>query len=248
MAVLGIDVGGSGIKGGLVNVETGEMIGERYRLATPEGAKPEDVADVLAEIVKHFQYQGPIGVGFPAVVLHGVVHTAANVDKSWIGTNAEELFQQKTGCPCYVVNDADSAGVAEMEYGIGKELRRGEVLFLTLGTGIGSAIFVDGKLVPNTEFGHLEVDGKYAERRASDATRKRKNLTWDEWAERLQVVLSRMEALLWPDLIILGGGVSREYENFISKLQLRAKVVPARLLNQAGIIGAAIYAWQRAEN
>jgi polyphosphate glucokinase len=245
MAVLGIDIGGSGIKGALVNEKTGELIGERFRLETPEGAKPEDVANVVGEIVKHFDYHGPVGAGFPAVILHGVVHSAANIDQSWIGINAEELFTEKTGCPCFVVNDADSAGVAEMEYGVGKEYQKGEILFLTLGTGIGSAIFVDGKLVPNTEFGHLEVNGKDAERRASDATRKRKNLNWDDWALRLQLILSKMEALLWPDLIVLGGGVSREWENFIPKLHLRAKVVPAMLLNQAGIIGAAIYAWQR---
>ena len=245
MTVLGIDIGGSGIKGGLVNEETGELIGERFRLETPEGAKPEDVANVVGEIVKHFDYQGPVGAGFPAVILHGVVYSAANIDQSWIGINAEELFKEKTGCPCFVVNDADSAGVAEMEFGVGKEMRTGVILFLTLGTGIGSAIFIDGKLVPNTELGHLEVNGKDAERRASDATRKRKNLNWDDWALRLQLILSKMEALLWPDLIVLGGGVSREWENFIPKLHLRAKVVPAMLLNQAGIIGAAIYAWQR---
>jgi polyphosphate glucokinase len=245
MTVLGIDFGGSGIKGGLVNEETGELVGERFRLPTPEGAKPEDVANVVGEIVSHFNYQGPVGVGFPAVILHGVVYSAANIDPSWIGINAEDLFKEKTGCPCFVVNDADSAGVAEMEYGVGKEFRKGEILFLTLGTGIGSAIFIDGKLVPNTELGHLEVNGKDAERRASDATRKRKNLNWDDWALRLQLILSKMEALLWPDLIVLGGGVSREWENFIPKLHVRAKVVPAMLFNQAGIIGAAIYAWQR---
>ena len=245
MTVLGIDFGGSGIKGALVDEKTGEMIAERFRLETPDGAKPEDVAHVIRQVAEHFEWEGRIGVGLPAVVLHGVVHTAANIDPSWIGMNSEELFSQITGCPTFVVNDADAAGVAEMTYGVGRDQSKGMVLFLTLGTGIGSAIFMDGKLVPNTELGHLEVNGKDAERRASDATRKRKNLSWVDWASRLQEVLAHLEALLWPDLIILGGGVSKESENFLQFIKLRAPVIPAKLLNQAGIIGAAIYAAQQ---
>jgi polyphosphate glucokinase len=248
MAILGIDFGGSGIKGGLVDENTGEMLGERFRLPTPEFAKPGDVADVMKQIVDHFNYQGPVGVGLPAVILQGVVNTAANIDHSWIGVNSEELFSQVTGCPCYVVNDADAAGVAEMSYGVGKEYEKGVVLFLTIGTGIGSAIFVNGHLVPNTELGHIEVRGKDAERRASDATRKRKELTWQDWAERLGEVLGRLDALLWPDVIVLGGGVSKEWENYLPFIHIRAKIIPAKLLNQAGIVGAAIYAYQQAQD
>ena len=245
MSVLGIDFGGSGIKGALVNEETGEIITDRYRLPTPEGAKPEDVAEVVRKIAQHFDWKGRIGVGLPGVVLHGVVYTAANIDSSWIGVNAETLFTKVSGCPSYVVNDADAAGVAEMSYGIGKENRAGVVLFLTIGTGIGSAFFIDGKLLPNTELGHLEVRGKDAEKRASDAVRQKKELDWEAWAERLQEVLGRYEALFWPDLIVLGGGVSKESKHYIPLLKLRAKVVPAQLLNQAGIIGAAVYAAQQ---
>jgi polyphosphate glucokinase len=247
MAVLGIDFGGSGIKGALVDEKTGEFLTERFRLPTPENARPNDVAEVINQIALHFQYHGPIGVGFPAVIQHGFVYTAANIDESWIGVNAEALFGRVTGCPCFVVNDADAAGVAEMSYGIGKENSKGVVLFLTLGTGIGSAIFIDGKLLPNTELGHIEVRGKDAEKRASDATRKQKELSWEEWAGRLQEVLARLEALLWPDLVVLGGGISKDSDKYLPFIKLHAKVVPAKLLNQAGIIGAAIYAWQRAQ-
>lgn len=221
------------------------MESERFRLATPPSAKPSEVAEVIKQIVDHFHYTGPVGVGLPGVILHGVVYTAANIDASWIGTNAEQLFSQKTGCPCFVVNDADAAGVAEMAFGIGKEEKKGVVLFLTLGTGIGSAIFTDGQLVPNLELGHIEIRGKDAEKRASDAIRKRKKLTWEDWTVRLQEVLSKMEALFWPDLIVLGGGISKDWEKYVPLLKLRARVEPAQLLNQAGIVGAAMYAWQK---
>jgi polyphosphate glucokinase len=245
MAVLGIDFGGSGIKGALVDENTGEMMGERFRLPTPELARPDDVADVIRQIAEHFDYHGPIGVGLPAVILHGVVFTAANIDQSWIGVNSEELFGKATGCPCFVVNDADAAGVAEMSYGVGQENSNGVVLFLTIGTGIGSAVFIDGRLLPNTELGHIEIRGKDAEKRASDAVRKKKEYTFEEWAVKLQEVLGRLEALLWPDIIVLGGGVSKEWEKFLPLIHLRAKIFPAKLLNQAGIVGAAIYAWQQ---
>jgi len=247
MSVLGIDFGGSGIKGALVDESTGELLTERYRLPTPVGALPQDVAEVVGEIARHFDYHGPIGIGFPSVILHGVVYTAANIDQGWIGVNAETLFGEVTGCPCFVVNDADAAGVAEMNYGVGLENPRGVTLFLTIGTGIGSALFVDGKLLPNTELGHLEVRGKDAERRASDATRKRKTLTWEEWAVRLHEVLARMEMLFWPDLIVLGGGVSKDWESFMPYIRLRSKIMPAKLFNQAGIVGAAIYAWNKSQ-
>ena len=247
MPILGIDIGGSGIKGALVNEETGEVLTARFRIPTPDHAKPDDVAKIVKEIVKHFDYKGPIGIGLPAAILHGVAFTAANIDHSWIGTNAEDLFKEATGCDCYVVNDADAAGVAEMAFGIGKEIKQGVVLFLTLGTGIGSALFVDGELVPNTELGHIEVRGKDAEWRASDAIRKKKSLKWKEWAGRLEEVLNKLDGLFWPDLIVLGGGVSKDWEKFIPHIKIRARVVPAELLNQAGIVGAAMYAWQKSK-
>ncbi len=247
MPILGIDFGGSGIKGALVNEETGEMISDRFRIPTPDKGKPDDVANVVNEIVKHFDYKGPIGIGIPAAILHGVAYTAANIDESWIGINTEDLFKKATGCDCYVVNDADAAGVAEMSFGIGKEVKEGVVLFLTLGTGIGSALFIDRRLVPNTELGHIEVRGKDAEKRASDAVRKKKGLNWEDWAARLQEVLNKLDALFWPDMFVLGGGISKEWEKFIPYLKLRPKVVPAELFNQAGIVGAAMYAWQKSQ-
>lgn len=242
MDILGIDIGGSGIKGAIVDVGTGEMKTERYRLATPEGARPKEVADTIANVIKNFSYQGPVGMGFPAVVIHGVCHSAANIDKDWIGTNVNELVGKKVGLPVYTVNDADAAGVAEMRFGAGRGISRGVVIMLTVGTGIGSALFIDGHLVPNTEIGHIEIRGKEAERRASDAARKRKHLSWDEWALRFQEYLEHVEKLFSPDLIILGGGASKESERFLPHLKTRAKLIPAQLLNQAGIIGAAIYA------
>ena len=245
MPILGIDFGGSGIKGALVNEETGEMISDRFRIPTPDKAMPDDVANVVSEIVKHFDYKGPVGIGLPAAILHGVAYTAANIDESWIGINTEDLFKKATGCDCYVVNDADAAGVAEMSFGIGKEEKEGVVLFLTLGTGIGSALFIDRRLVPNTELGHIEVRGKDAEKRASDAARKKKGLNWEDWAARLQEVLNKLDALFWPDLFVLGGGISKDWEKFVPFLKLRPKVVPAELFNQAGIVGAAMYAWQK---
>ncbi len=242
MDVLGIDVGGTGIKGALVNTETGEMITERMRLETPEGAKPNDVADVVLNLVHHFSYHGPIGVGFPSLIRNGVAMIAANIDKSWIGTNACDLFGKKTGCPAYVINDADAAGLAELRFGAAKEFNKGVVLFLTVGTGIGSALFVDGLLLPNTELGHLELKHKDAERRVSDAARKRRKLTWKEWAEDFQEYLEHVSMLFSPDVIIIGGGASKNFEKFEHFLDLQAKVIPAQLQNQAGIIGAAMYA------
>lgn len=245
MDVLGIDIGGSGIKGAVVDIGTGAFKTERYRLATPEGARPQDVAATVAEIVKYFGYQGPVGIGFPAVVIHGVCLSAANIDASWVGTDVNEVVGKAIGLPVYTVNDADAAGVAEMRLGAGRDFRRGVVIMLTIGTGIGSAVFSDGHLVPNTELGHIEIRGKDAERRASDAARKRKDLSWKAWARRFQEYLDRLEFLFWPDVIILGGGASKESEQYLSQLKTRAKIIPARLLNQAGIIGAAIYAGEQ---
>ena len=247
MGILGIDIGGSGIKGCLVDVEQGLLETPRFRLETPPGAKTDEMAAVVREVVSHFDYKGPVGYGFPAVVLKGVVYTAANIDKGWIGLDAAGLFKEFTKCPAYVLNDADAAGVAEMKFGVGKDYPKGVVLMLTLGTGIGSAIFLDGKLVPNLEFGHLEIRGKDAEERASDATRQRKDLSWEKWAERLQEYLNTVERLIWPDVVILGGGVSKEWQKFMPFLKLRAKILPAQLLNQAGMIGAALYADEKSK-
>jgi polyphosphate glucokinase len=245
MAVLGIDIGGSGIKGAPVDVTTGEFTAERLRLPTPEKAQPEDVASLVNEIVKHFKWKGAIGLGFPAVVLNGVTMTAANVSKKWINCNAATLFNEATGCPSYVVNDADAAGIAEMKFGAGKDYNRGIAIMITLGTGIGTAIFTDGVLVPNTELGHIILDGKDAEKRASDAARQNKNLTWEEWGNRLNQYFQYMEALFWPEVFIIGGGVSKDWEKFFPYLTLRAKTLPAKLLNQAGIVGAALYAYEK---
>lgn len=242
MVIMGIDVGGSGIKGVPVNTETGEFVGERFRLATPEGAKPEDVADTITDLVQHFNWDGPIGVGFPAVVRSGIVYTAANIHESWIGTNIEKLLLKKTGCPAYVLNDADAAGMAEMKFGVGRKHPNGVVFMVTIGTGLGTALFVDGKLLPNTELGHIEIRGKDAETRATDAARQRKNMSWEEWGGKFNEYLDRLERLFWPDLFVLGGGTSKSFDKFRQYLHLHTEVIPAELLNQAGIIGAALYA------
>jgi polyphosphate glucokinase len=241
MEILGIDIGGSGIKGAPVDVEKGELQGERQRLETPQPSIPEAVGKTVAEIVRHFNWQGPIGCTFPAVIKNGVAYSAANVDSSWIGFNGQALFEKQTGCPVLLLNDADAAGIAEMEFGAGRG-ERGVVIMLTFGTGIGSAIFVDGQLVPNTEFGHMEIRGKDAEDRASDRAREEKDLSWEKWARRVNEFLGRMELLFSPDLFIFGGGISKKYERFSPLLQTQAKIVPAEMLNEAGIIGAAIAA------
>jgi polyphosphate glucokinase len=239
--VLGIDIGGSGIKGALVNSVTGEMSTDRHRIPTPEKSTPENVAQVVGELTRHYEWQGPIGCTFPAVVRHGVVYTAANVDKTWIGTDAATLFAQATGCPVRVLNDADAAGMAEMVIGAGKD-RDGVVIMLTFGTGIGTAIFVDGHLLPNTEFGHLPIRGKDAEHRASAKVRDDEDLSWSEWAERVNEYLGLMEFFFSPDLFIIGGGVSKKQHKFMHLLKTQAELVPAQLLNEAGIIGAAMAA------
>lgn len=241
MQLLGIDIGGSGIKGALVDIEKGELATKRHRIPTPQPATPEAVSDTVAEISRHFDWNGPIGCTFPAIIKGGVAHSAANVDNSWIGVNAEQLIAEKTGCPTLLLNDADAAGIAEMEFGAGRG-QQGTVIMLTFGTGIGSAIFIKGILVPNTEFGHMEVRGKDAEHRASDKIRSDKNLTWEDWAERVNEFLNRMEQLFSPDLFIFGGGVSKKHDKFFEFLKTETKVVPAELRNHAGIIGAAMAA------
>lgn len=241
MEILGIDIGGSGIKGAPVDIEKGVLSSERYRIATPQPSTPEAVVEVAAQIVEHFAWQGPIGCTFPAVIKKGVAYTAANVDDSWVGANGQELLKHKTGCPVLFINDADAAGIAEMKFGAGKD-HKGVVIILTLGTGIGSAIFVNGVLVPNTEFGHMEIRRKDAEHRASDRVRKDENLSWNQWAKRVNEFLTRMELLFSPDLFIIGGGVSKKHDKFLPLLKTQAEVVPAKLRNEAGIIGAAVAA------
>jgi len=238
--VLGIDIGGTGIKAAPVDVGAGQLTADRQKLATPHPAKPDAVADVVAELVRSFAWTGPIGITFPGVVASGEIRTAANLDGDWIGVNGEELLGQAAGEPVTVINDADAAGLAEMRFGAGVG-EQGTVLLLTLGTGIGSALFIRGILVPNTEFGHIEIRGKDAEKRASEMAREEHDLSWDKWAGRLDEYLDHVEALLSPRLIIIGGGISKKSDKFLPLITgLRARVVPAKMLNDAGIVGAAM--------
>jgi polyphosphate glucokinase len=241
MEVLGIDIGGSGIKGAPVDTERGTLLTHRYRIPTPNPSKPKRVAKVLGEIVAHFNWTGPVGCGFPAVVQNGVVLTAANVNKRWIGTDAEALFSKACSCPIRLINDADAAGTAEMAFGSGRG-RKGVVLIVTIGTGLGTSVFTDGHLMPNSELGHIEIQCEDAEKFASDAARKRKKLSWKKWTKNLDEYLCALEKLIWPDLIILGGGVSKKHDRFVPHLSVQAEVVPALMLNEAGIIGAALAA------
>ncbi len=241
MQVLGIDVGGSGIKGAPVDIETGKLLAERMRIKTPKKGEPKPVAEVVAEIAKSFDWKGSIGIGFPAPIKSGVTLMAANVSEKWVGLNADDLFTKTTGCDCTMINDADAAGLAEMKFGAGKG-QPGTVILLTLGTGIGSAIFYRGTLIPNTEFGHLEMKGKDAEYRASDAARQRDDISWKKYAKRLNKYMATMEKLFWPDLFIIGGGISKESERYIPLLMTQAPVIPAQFLNEAGIVGAALAA------
>ncbi len=241
MEILGIDIGGTGVKGAPVDTDQGKLLAERFRVLTPHPATPEAVSDCVAEVAHHFNWKDRIGCGFPAVIKKGVVMTAANIDHSWIGCDAKALFEAKTGCKTTVTNDADSAGLAELHFGAGKG-QHGLIMMITLGTGIGTALFINGHLVPNTELGHLEIRGKDAERRASDHVRIKKDLSWKEWSERVDEYLDTVERLLWPDLIIIGGGASKNYAKFIPHLSVNAQVVPAQMLNDAGIVGAALAA------
>jgi polyphosphate glucokinase len=240
----GVDIGGSGIKGCLVDLDKGELIGERIRIETPQPSLPGPVCDVVAQIVTSFGWTGRVGVTFPGVMKLGVAYTAANVDKSWIGTDVDVMLDKLIPGTVETLNDADAAGIAEMRYGAGRD-RNGTVLMLTFGTGIGSALFVDGHLVPNTEFGHIQVDGEDGERRASAAAREREGLSYPEWAQRVDRYLDVLEAGLWPDLIIVGGGVSKKADKWVPLLTTRTPVVPAQLQNDAGIVGAALAAYER---
>jgi polyphosphate glucokinase len=238
-AAFGIDIGGSGMKAAPVDLKTGYLTDERFKILTPDPAAPDTMAPIVAELVEHFRWRGPIGVTFPGVVRHGVIHTAANVDKAWIDTDADELFTKAVGAPVQVVNDADAAGLAEVRYGAGRDVK-GVVLVLTFGTGIGSGLFVDGVLVPNSELGHLEVDGHDAEKKAAASARERENLSWKDWAKRVERYLSTVVMLLSPELIIVGGGASRKADKWVPLIDVGTKIVPAALENEAGIVGAAL--------
>ncbi len=239
---LGVDIGGTGMKCALIDVKTGKMISERFRIPTPQPATPEAMAGVFAQLTKHFKWKGKVvGAGFPSVVKNGVVNTASNIDKSWIGVKAEKLFSKASGCTVKMMNDADAAGVAEMKFGLGKDAK-GVTILVTIGTGIGSALFIDGRLVPNTELGHLHLHGWIAERYASGTVRKRENLDWVTWGKRFNEYLQMLERLFTPDMILLSGGVSKRFDEFSPVLNINAKLMPGQLLNNSGIIGAATYA------
>ncbi len=239
--VLGVDIGGSGIKGALVDTEQGILATERHRIPTPQPATPDAVVATVADLTRFFAWQGPIGCGFPAAIKQGVVCTASHIDTAWLGCVVARQFGSVLRNPIWLMNDADAAGAAEMQFGAGRN-QRGLVLVLTVGTGIGSALFIDGHLVPNTELGHIQMQGQEAEAYASDSVRKKKLLEWDEWGRRFNEYLHTMEQLFWPDLIIIGGGASKKFDKFATTLTLRTPVVPARLRNEAGIIGAALTA------
>lgn len=245
MKILGIDVGGTGIKGAVVETATGELAGERVRIESPRPATPESVGVAIRSLVEQHRWSGPVGVGFPAAIQHGVARTAANIDPAFIGLSVADHFSRQTGCPAYVANDADVAGLAEMRFGAGQGVA-GVVLVVTIGTGLGTALFADGHLLPNTELGHILLDnGLEAERHASEAARDAENLKWKDWGDRFNRYLLAMERLFWPDLIVLGGGASKKLDKFAARITAQTPVVPARFLNQAGMIGAALFAEEK---
>jgi polyphosphate glucokinase len=240
MHALGIDIGGSGMKAAPVDASTGKLLADRLKIETPRPAVPDAMADVVKKLVTSFSWSGPIGITFPGVVVDGVTRTAANLDPSWIGTDAGALFGRAAGHQVRVLNDADAAGVAEMKFGAGVG-EHGTVVMLTFGTGIGSALFSQGILVPNTEFGHVEIRGQDAEKRASEHAKELHDMSWGKWAGRVDEYLQHIEAVLSPDLFIVGGGVSKQSDKWVPRLTgIRARIVPAALLNDAGIVGAAM--------
>ncbi|WP_462281644.1 polyphosphate--glucose phosphotransferase [Salinivirga cyanobacteriivorans] len=242
MEVLGIDIGGSGIKGTIVDTKTGEFLKERHRIPTPQPATIDDIAETVKAIVDHFKFEGPIGCGFPSVIQNGVVKTASNIHKSCINVNVDEVFGHITGLPVHVFNDADAAGAAELQFGCVKGYK-GLAIFLTIGTGIGSAIINQGQLIPNSELGHVYLDnGMKVEHFASDAVRKKEDLNRKEWGERFNIVLKYFDKLFYPDLFVLGGGSSKKFHKYAETITVKTPVKPAELLNQAGIIGAALLA------
>lgn len=240
--MFGVDIGGTGIKGAPVDLDRGDLSSARFKVLTPHPATPEAVIEGVHEVVTHFGWSGPLGVTFPGVVVDGVTRTAANVDPSWVGVDARKALSERLGRPVRIMNDADAAGVAELTFGAARG-RSGTVMVLTLGTGIGSALFVDGRLVPNTELGHLELHGHEAEKRASVRAREDEDLSWEHWAHRLKKYLAHLEMLFSPDLFVLGGGVSRKPDKFLPYIRgISAEIVPAELRNNAGIVGAAMAA------
>jgi len=242
MEILGIDVGGTGIKGALVDIETGKLTSEKFRIPTPKPATPEAVANTIQELVNHFNWKGLVGCGFPTPLQHGKCLTGGNLHEDWKNTQVDTLLKTKTGNDFSVVNDADAAGLAEINFGAGKNVK-GTVIMITLGTGIGSGLFLDGKLLPNTEFGHvLYKNGEIFEKYASDSARKRDGLTRKEWGKRLNKYFKHINLLVSPDLIIVGGGASKKFEKFETKIDVDVKIVPAEAENEAGIIGAAMAA------
>ncbi|MEM7009355.1 MAG: ROK family protein [Thermodesulfobacteriota bacterium] len=241
--ILGIDIGGTGIKAAPVDISKGVLLQERFRIETPQPPTPRAMLEVINKLIEHWEWKGKIGCGFPGVLKQGVVHTAANLDSQWIGVNIQHQIKKMSTCDAVVINDADSAGLAEMKFGAGKDYNKhggGVVVMVTLGTGIGTAVFVDGHLVHNTELGHIEIDGKDAEKRAAASVRERKKLSWKKWGHRVNVYLQTMEKLLSPDLFIIGGGVSKKPDKFFKYIELKTKVVPAQMHNDAGIVGAAL--------
>lgn len=247
MITLGIDFGGTGIKGALVDCTHGEMITERLRISTPGMAKPDDVADIIQRMVQKNQWTGRIGLGFPAVIKDGYALNSANISKKWIGMDVSEFITRYTGCETFILNDADAAGLAEITFGAGQEPSNKVILMLTVGTGIGTSIFSDGHMLPNSEFGHLNIRGKDAEKRISDVVRRDNHLSWKKWSKRFQEFLDEMEKLINPDVIIIGGGVSKYYQEFRGYLKTKGELIPAHYLNHAGIIGAGLYASRQSE-
>lgn len=238
---LGVDVGGTGIKGAVVDLDAGELVTERFRIDTPQPATPEAVGATIAEVARSFDFTGPVGVDFPGVVLEGVVQTAANVDATWIGTSLPETVGHLLPGPSVFLNDADAAGLGEVRYGAGRG-QHGTVIMVTFGTGIGTALIHEGHLVPNAELGHIEIGGEDAELRAAAIAREREDLSWDDWADRASRYLRTLEALLWPRLFILGGGISKKPNKWVPRLETRTPLVMAELRNNAGIVGAALAA------
>lgn len=243
MGVLGIDVGGSGVKGGLVDVRRGVLIGDRFRVETPPGGEPDGVLERIGEVIEHFERAQPVGVTFPGVVSAGSIRTAANLDDSWVGQNLPGLMKERFGVDAIALNDADAAAVAESAHGAAKGVK-GVVIVLTFGTGVGSGLLLDGKLVPNTELGHLEMKGKDAEKRVAESMREKKNMSWKKWAGPANDYLAMLEALFSPDLFVIGGGIAKAPEKWLSLLETRAPVKVAALGNLAGIVGAAMTAYR----
>lgn len=244
MDVLGIDIGGTGIKAAVVDTETGELKTERYRLETPHPATPAAVIEVVSSMIKHFDWKKLVGIGFPAAVKHDVVKTASNIDSSWVGLNAGAEIEKATGCPTHLINDVDAAGYAEMNFGAGQD-NNANVMVIAVGTGIGTALFSEGTLFANSELGFIKVAGVAGEHYAANSVREKENLSWKQWGKRLNKYLERIESLFYPDLIILGGGISKKFEKFEKYINIDCEIIPAQMKNNAGIIGAALAARHR---